>query len=152
MGYNYKILTQKNKMKKVFLFTISSLMLTFIFESCKKKDTTTTLQKIQAKWAIESVIDHEYDPSSSPADNTNTYQGVAATDYVDFRADGKVYSSLDGSADTSFYVLSGDTTIISDLLGSVKIQTLNDHALKLYGREDDPSTSSYFEETINLKK
>ena len=78
-------------------------------------------------------------------------RGVAA-DYVDFRADGKVYSFTDGSADTSDYVLSGDTTIIITASGNLKIQTLTDHALKLYGREDDPSTSSYFEETINLKK
>ena len=62
-------------MKKVFLFAISAITLTFTLESCKKKDTTTTLQKIQAKWAIESIIDHEYDPSSSPADVTDTYQG-----------------------------------------------------------------------------
>ena len=126
-------------------------MLTFIFESCKKKDTATTLQKIQAKWSIESVIDHEHDPSSLPIDTTVTTLGVA-TDYIDFRSDGKVYSFFDGSADTSAYALSGDTSIIISTSGNLKIQSLTDHVLKLYEKEDDPSTSSYFEETINLKK
>jgi hypothetical protein len=138
-------------MKKVFLFTMSAIMLTFIFESCKKKDTATTLQKIQAKWSIESVIDHEHDPSSLPIDTTVTTLGVA-TDYIDFRSDGKVYSFFDGSADTSAYALSGDTSIIISTSGNLKIQSLTDHVLKLYEKEDDPSTSSYFEETINLKK
>lgn len=126
-------------------------MLTFIFESCKKKDTATTIQKIQAKWSIESVIDHEHDPSSLPIDTTVTTLGVA-TDYIDFRSDGKVYSFFDGSADTSAYALSGDTSIIISTSGNLKIQSLTDHVLKLYEKEDDPSTSSYFEETINLKK
>jgi hypothetical protein len=138
-------------MKKVFLFTMSAIMLTFIFESCKKKDTATTIQKIQAKWSIESVIDHEHDPSSLPIDTTVTTLGVA-TDYIDFRSDGKVYSFFDGSADTSAYALSGDTSIIISTSGNLKIQSLTDHVLKLYEKEDDPSTSSYFEETINLKK
>ena len=131
---------------------MSAIMLTFIFASCKKnKNTATTLQKIQTKWSVESVIDHEHDPSSLPIDTTTTYLGVA-TDYVDFRNDGKVYSYFDGSADTSPYTLSGDTTIIINLLGKFKIQSLTDHVLKLYDKEDNPSTSSYFEEYINLKK
>lgn len=138
-------------MKKVLLFLMSAITLTFIFESCKKKDKITTLQKIQAKWAIETLIYHEYDPSASPADFTDTYQGVA-TDYIDFRTDGKAYSFFDGLADTSTYVLSGDTAIIADFSGTLKIQSLTDHVLKLYSKEDDPSTSGYFEETINLKK
>lgn len=81
--------------------------------SCKK-DKATTLQKIQAKWSVESIIDHEHDPSF---DTTITTQGVPA-DYIDFRNDGKVYSFLDGSRDTSAYALSGDTTISINLSGS----------------------------------
>jgi hypothetical protein len=141
-------------MKKLFLFSSSVIMLAFIFESCKKdKDTSpaTTLQKIQAKWSVESIIVHEYDP---PSDLTDTTQGVAvATDYVDFRTDGKVYSFLAGELDTSSYTLSGDTTIIVDLFANFKIQSLTDHVLKLYTKgSDDPTLPAYWEFYYNLKK
>jgi hypothetical protein len=139
-------------MKKLSLFILSMLIVAYTMVSCSKsKDTTptqTTLQKIQSKWLVDNLVDHYHDPS---LDTTIITTGTAS-DYVDFRTDGKVYTSFSGSQDTSTYALVGDTTILITLIGNYKIQTLTDHILKLYGREDDPSTSAYFEETINLKK
>ncbi|MEP6615939.1 MAG: hypothetical protein ABJA57_05140 [Ginsengibacter sp.] len=139
-------------MKKLPLFIVSTLIVGYTMVSCSKsKDKTatqTTLQKIQAKWQVDNLIDHLHDPTF---DTTITSVGTAS-DYVDFRTDGKVYTFFDGSADTSTYALVGDTSILITLIGNYKIQTLTDHILKLYGREDDPSTSAFFEETINLKK
>lgn len=139
-------------MKKAFKFIISIIVLSLFIYSCKKKDSTTAvLQKVQAKWSIVRIIDHFHDPGSIPADTTDTYTGVNG-DYIDFRTDGKAYTNLGGSADTSGYTLSGDTSIIIASGGNYKIQTLTSNAFTLYGREDDPSSLSYYEETINLKK
>ena len=124
------------------------LLMASVLHSCKKDKKQTTTQKVQVKWSVESIIDHEHDPF---LDTNITTLGTTA-DYIDFRTDGKVYSSVDGGQDTSAYALSGDTSIIIVNNGSFTIQSLTDHVLKLYGRADDPSTSSYFEETLNLKK
>src|SRR5207237_5526790 len=79
-----------------------------------------TLQKIQAKWNVGNVkFDYVGD------DDDSTYTG-AATDYIDFRTDGKVYTNVANEKDTSLYklvndtklVIDGDTTVIKQLSGS----------------------------------
>ena len=126
-------------------------MVGYVFVSCKKSDKKTTqltvLQRIQAKWGIESVIDHEH--LTAGFDTTVTSAGTAS-DYVDFRSDGKVYFSFGGTSDTTTYALVGDTSILIQLVGTYKIQTLTDNQLKLYTKEED--ASGYLEEYLNLKK
>ncbi len=137
-------------MKKLFLFFVSVIMLAFIVESCKKKDkdtSKTTLQKIQAKWSIESIIDNDYSSSEIYRDTTVG----TAVDYIDFRSDGRVYSFIDNLGDTAAYSLNGDTAI-NVYSESYRIQSLTDHMLTLYAKENDPLSSDYSEEFINLKK
>jgi len=139
-------------MKKAFALFITAIFIAYVFVSCSKsKDTTaqlTVTQKIQNKWLVDNLVDHFHDPTF----DTTVISAGTASDYVDFRTDGKVYTFFDGSADTSTYAVVGDTSILITLIGNYKIQALTDHTLKLYGREDDPSSSAYFEETINLKR
>ena len=140
-------------MKQLLSFAILAFFVTYIFESCKKSDkkvTLTTTQQVQAKWTLESLIDHEH-VNSPVFDSTITTPGTAA-DYLDFRADGKVYSSLGGSLDTTTYAIVGDTSILIVSAGSYRIQTLTANAMKLYTKLDVPSWPGYIEEYINLKK
>ena len=141
-------------MKKAFLLVLSFILIAYVFVSCskdKKEIVTpplTTLQKIQAKWLVESIVDHLHDPTD---DTTLIYDGVPS-DYVDFKSNGKVYLDVGGSADTSTYAVVGDTSLLLTNYGTYKIQSLTDHILKLFVREDNTSTGFFIEETINLKK
>ncbi len=85
------LLKQKPFMKRslILIFFLTSLSVI----SCKKEDKEkTTIEKIQAKWTLESVVVHIAD-YSVPYDTT-LFQAGTANDYFDFRADGKVYSFL----------------------------------------------------------
>src|SRR4051812_46669129 len=77
--------------------------------SCDKnndKPANNTLSKIQAKWKVNNVKFEEGGEDS-------TYTGVA-TDYMDFRTDGKVYTNLANEKDTSAYSLVNDTKLVVD--------------------------------------
>lgn len=77
--------------------------------SCDKdndKPANTTLSKIQAKWKVANV-------KFNIGAEDSTYTG-AATDYVDFRTDGKVYTSIGTQKDTSAYSLVNDTKLVVD--------------------------------------
>jgi hypothetical protein len=89
--------------------------------SCDKKNdkpVNNTLTKVQAKWKVNSI-------KFTYGEDDSTYTGVA-TDYIDFRTDGKVYTNVDNEKDTSLYsvvndtklVVDGDTAVIKQLSGN----------------------------------
>ncbi len=136
-------------MKRVIIL-LGFLSVLSVF-SCKKDDKVkekTTLEKVQAKWGIENITIHFVDPSQ-PIDTTVVFPGTAS-DYFEFKTDGKAYSMIDGESDISTYGLSGDSSIIHENFGTYKIVQLTDNVLKLYQREQQ--NDAFFEETLNLKK
>ncbi|MEP6615940.1 MAG: hypothetical protein ABJA57_05145 [Ginsengibacter sp.] len=142
---------------KKFLFIILAAMATFSMESCSKSNdksvpvpVVTTQQKIQARWTLENYIYHEH--GTNPVYDTTTVYTGTSSDYLDFKANGKVYYSLSEYSDSSTYSVIGDTTLFISQLGNYKILSLTDHALKLNFREDDAAIAGYFEETYNLNK
>ena len=77
--------------------------------SCDKKNdkpANNTLSKIQANWKVSNVKFEEGGADS-------TYTGTAS-DYMDFRTDGKVYTNLANDKDTSAYSLVNDTRLVVD--------------------------------------
>jgi hypothetical protein len=138
------------KTNKLYLSLLSVCLLTIV--SCKKEDEKTTAEKIQAKWQVESTY---YNDHIAGEDDSETLPGNAS-DYFDFRADGKLYYNLDGDADTLNYALQNDTKIIlqGSGFGTVfDIQNLTDNTLELYTKENDPDNTDDFSElAINLKK
>lgn len=137
---------------KKFLTVICVLSILSI-ASCKKDKKEevvekTTLEKIQAKWGVENITVRLAD-TSIPLDTTLVIPGKAS-DYFDFRVDGKVYSMFDGEGDTSTYALSGDSTILYQGFGDYKILVLTENSLKLYSKEEQ--SPELYEETLNLKK
>ena len=130
-------------MKKTVLVLLAGAAL---FTACKKSDNgTTTQQKIVNKWSV--VSDAGVDFYSGVA-HPYTYTGVA-TDYVDFRSDGKVYSNYGGSLDTTIYSIISDQLIKIDTDTS-QIKTLTDNSFVLYNKQT--SGANYSESTITLKK
>lgn len=135
-------------MKKIITSAVLVLLVTFYLPACKKSDKKqTTIEKIQGKWQLQTDIDNEH---LSGQDNITTITGGPA-DIFDFRTDGKVYSNLQGQADTSTYVLSGDTKIVIHGFVTYDITTLTSNSFILHIKETLGGTD-FDEETISLKK
>lgn len=120
-----------------------------ILPACKKTDTQapqTTQQKLQAKWQLDTYVENDH---FLGADHFQNLTG-GPNDYLDFRADGKVYVSLFGMKDTSVYALSGDTKIVIDGTVIYDIKTLTANSFIMY--QKDIYGSDFFEQTFTMKK
>jgi hypothetical protein len=138
-------------MKKLILLAFAA---TSILVACKKKSedvVKTTAEKVQGLWKVTSIVSNEY---YSNANHPNT-QGGIPSDYLDFRADGKVYSQIGNpnspyARDTSSFSIVNDNTIKVDGLDAT-IKTLNDNQFILYSKDTYSQTPlAYDESTITL--
>jgi hypothetical protein len=139
-------------MKKIITSIVIVTLVTMFLQACKKSDTTTTLpqttlQKIQAKWTLESIVENNY---YSGSNHTNTTTGTS-TDYLDFKTDGKVYYSISGFTDVVTYSLINDTRILIDGTETYEIKTLTANSFVLYQKTIRNATD-YDEETIIMKR
>jgi hypothetical protein len=119
------------------------------FSACKKDDKPqTTLEKLQAKWTLNKQINHFVYLGNQQYDTTST-----AGDYIDFRTDGKAYSKVAGTLDTSAYSLLTDTRLITNsgsANDTLDIQTLTLNALQLHYKTN--MATGYYESTFYLSK
>jgi len=135
-------------MKKIITSTALVLLAIFFLSACKKSNKQqTTLEKIQGVWQLETDVDNEH---VSGQDNITTTSGGPG-DILDFRSDGKVYSNIQGEADTSTYALSGDTKIVIEGFETFDITTLTANIFVLDNKEIIGGTD-FDEETITLKR
>lgn len=139
-------------MKKIITSIAIVTVVTFYLSACKKSDTqrTTTqtpLQKIQAKWQLQTYV---YNDHYANMDHLTNLTG-GANDYLDFRTDMKVYTYLFGSRDTSTYALSGDTKVVIDGTDIFDIKTLTNNSFIMYNK-DNGSGTDYEEITFTMKK
>ncbi|MEO5942194.1 MAG: hypothetical protein ABIP30_02430 [Ferruginibacter sp.] len=140
-------------MKKLLLVISVITLSTILFSACKKSDNSqgATNGSVQAKWSLDKDISDDYYLN---VHNRDTTYGLS-TDYIDFRADGKVYSKVDVSLDTSNYqvlsnnkiVLGGPNPLDKD---TFDIQTLTSSQFVLHSKQF--SGADYYEETVYLKK
>lgn len=136
-------------MKKIIIPMAVATLIVFCITACKKTDNQqpqTTLQKIQAKWQLQTYYSNDH---FSGVDHIQNVTGTAS-DYLDFRPDGKVYSSLLGSRDTVTYSLVNDTQLLIDGSTKYDIKTLTSNSFVIY--EKDISGSDFLEETITMAK
>ena len=130
--------------KTIYLFLATAA----IFTACKKDDTTvtkTTAQKVLGKWGVVSEVTVSY---RSGVATTYTLPG-AATDYADFRTDGKIYFYVENKYDTSTYKIINNQSITIDA-DSAQIKTLTDNSFVLEEKYYNGSDST--KSTISLKK
>jgi hypothetical protein len=131
-------------MKKVLLLLIASVALS---TACKKKDVEKTpAEKVAGLWNFNSLVFNEY---YSNANHITTTNGISG-DYVDFRADGKVYSRMAGQKDTVAYSVVSAATLKVDGL-DYEIKALTDNQLVIYNKTVVSSTI-YDEGTLNLSR
>ena len=118
-----------------------------LFTACKKTETaaTTTAQKILGKWTYVSDVYTYYSQGTS---KTTTTLGNAS-DYSDFRVNGKVYTQFHNSLDTSDYKIINDNKISIDGDTSL-IKTLTATSFIAYNKRVSVRDSS--ETTGTFKK
>jgi outer membrane lipoprotein-sorting protein len=134
-------------MKKLFIALIA---FTALFSACKKKDVEKTVaEKLAGKWKVTSYVSNDY---YSGANHPSTTPGGAG-DYVDFRADGKVYSKEGNNPeDVSAFSLVNDNTVKIDN-EDFTIKAITETQLVLYQKDQTSTTPlEYFEITLNLYK
>lgn len=135
-------------MKKSIYIT---LLVAAALVACKKDTSNpapTTSQQLQAKWHyVSSVINNYY----SGAPHMITLTGNA-TDYADFRNDGKLYSFTLGSYDTAAYAILSDSKLWIDTpQDEFEIRTLTGSDCVLYNKEVISATE-FTETTVTLHK
>src|ERR1700692_3642906 len=124
-------------MKKIIPSVALALLVTFYLPACKKTDKQpTTIEKVQAKW---NLVTDTFNDHVSGQDNISTITG-ATGDIIDFRTDGKVYSNIQGGADTSTYALSGDTKIVINGILNYDITTLTSNSFILHDKVSQGGT------------
>ncbi|MDB5250792.1 MAG: hypothetical protein JWQ40_5186 [Segetibacter sp.] len=104
-------------MKKSFLYYLITIsLIVFIGYSCQKEYTAdvnnnpadTTLNKLLGKWNLTSIT-----ISAINGPDVLRVNGQPG-DILEFRNDGRVYTSIDNTSDTSAYkILADDSTIVS---------------------------------------
>lgn len=103
-------------MKTLRITSLLCIGTVLLLSSCDKDDDEqTALQRLQNKWKIDSIKTVFHTP---PTNATITYTGQAA-DYYDFRADGKLYTSVNGDLDTLLYNLINNNQIVVNNDGSL---------------------------------
>ena len=136
-------------MKKTALFYLIILtLIVFISYSCQKEYTAelinnpadTTLNKLLGRWNLTSITIFE---NNGPGVLRITGQ---PGDILEFRNDGRVYTSIDNTSDTSAYkILADDSTIVSHYIlrgvpdpqaDTITIRKLTSNLLILVGKLD----------------
>jgi hypothetical protein len=128
--------------KQILLLALVAIF----FTACKKDDNvevpeTSTAQKLLGVWKIQSVV---YNNFFNGADHINTQTGTA-TDFFEFRNNGKVYSQFQNSYDSTVYnVPTNNTVNIEGLIFEIK--TLTATQLKLYNKITISTTPLAYDE------
>ena len=121
--------------------TFLLLSITVLFIACNKDDDEqTTAQKLMNKWSVSTIVEDNNGTVS-------TYQAMPS-DYIDYRADGKVYYNTFSSPDTFTYTILNDKYIVQDNSDTLEIKTLTSNTLVLYYH----NTNNTYKYTENLFK
>ncbi|ANE51426.1 lipocalin family protein [Flavisolibacter tropicus] len=139
---------------KLLLVALLAVSISFL-SSCKKDksddadqvmSTEEVAAKILGKWSISSV---QYNNHYNGTDHKETYPGTA-TDYVEFKSDGLMYTSFRGVTDISTYKVKNDKVITIDD-DPASIQEISDKVLRLYTK-DETGTFGFTELMYNLNR
>ncbi len=108
---------------KHFKFLAFAIAVIFFAASCSKDkgDKPSSNASIQARWSVSNIVTVE------PNDETSTYTGKDG-DFVEFKTDGTMSSSVDGYEQTVDYEIVDATHVNVD--GSIsEIKELTSHKL-----------------------
>ena len=129
--------------KLIFGLLLSSIL----FAACNKNDDINDIDnKLQHRWAVTDALLY----AGAPINDTIIYFTGTAADYFDFRNNGKVYTYLNGEADTSDYRIITGNKLVIDNQDTATIRILTNSNLQLYSR--DINNGLVQETTVNMKR
>ncbi|HZI68525.1 MAG TPA: lipocalin family protein [Hanamia sp.] len=132
---------------KKFLSAFAILaFFSFSFTACKKEKTKTAAEQIVGTWQLTSIV---YNEHTNGADHTISSNDFTSSDTYEFRADGTVYATVQGSSDNSTYTISDNKLTITDD-DTYDIKTLDAHNMVLYVK--DVNGADHTEATITFKR
>jgi hypothetical protein len=150
LGYFMKHLVPNgvNGSRPLTIITCVALLALSIVSACKKEEKGTT-EKLMNKWAVVQINDTSYVPNSAPA--INPYNGKVG-DYMDFRRDGRMYSSIAGALDTAQYTYSEAKLKVYINNFQYNILYLTDNSMILWDPHYGSSTTTYVSHKVTLKR
>jgi len=136
--------------KKHELFTVFFLLgaALITLPHCKKNNDKSITEKLMNKWTLVQTVDTFY---STAAPQITPYTGKA-TDYMDFRTDGNLYSYVNNVHDTTGYTYSEIKLSVDVKAHHFTILTLTDQSMVLYDPHYTTTTASYTATKITLKR
>jgi hypothetical protein len=125
-------------------------LLTLLIAACKKDDNNGLTSKLMNRWSLVSITDTSYVPNAAPA--ISKYDG-AGDDYMDFRKDGNLYSSILKALDTAAYMYSEANLKLTIRDFKYNIVYLTDNSLVLWDPHfSSGGTTSYVAHKVILKR
>jgi hypothetical protein len=126
-----------------------ALITVLIAGACKKDDEKGFTARLMNKWSLVQIVDSVYSSSGSPV--TSEYPGKT-TDYMDFRKDGKLYSSINSTFDTANYTYSEANFKVNVKGFKYNVLILTDETMILHEPNFAASSSGHTAYKITLKK
>ena len=132
------------------LATIACVAFLFVLIAACKKDKGNDLTgKLMNKWSLVQILDTVYTSGAAPV--AAKYDGKA-DEYMDFRKDGKLYSFIKSTYDTTSYTYSESNFKLNVEGFQYEIQILTDNTLVLHEPHFTTSTLAYHAYKITLKR
>jgi len=124
-------------------------LLTLFIAACKKDNGTGVTLKLMNHWSLVQINDTTYVPNTAPA--FSKYDG-AGDDYLDFRKDGKLYSSVMKALDTAQYIYSEANLKLSVRDFQYKIVYLTDNSMVLWDPHFSSGSTTYISHKVTLRR
>lgn len=124
-------------------------LLTLFIAACKKEDNNGVTLKLMNRWGLVQINDTTYIPNSAPV--ISKYEGTG-DDYLDFRKDGKLYSSIMKSLDTAQYIYSEVNLKLNVRDFQYKIVYLTDNSMVLWDPHFSTGATSYIAHKVTLRR
>jgi hypothetical protein len=132
------------------LTTIASVaLLTLLIAACKKDDDKGLTLKLMNRWSLVQINDTSYVPNTAPA--ISKYDG-AGDDYLDFRKDGNLYSSVLKTLDTAAYYYSETNLKLNVRDFKYTIVYLTDNSMVLWDPHFSSGSTSYISHKVTLRR
>jgi hypothetical protein len=123
---------------------------TVLIAACKKDDKKGVTEKLMNKWSLVQIVDTVYSSSGSGPVITK-YDGKTE-EYLDFRKDGKLYSSIDKKYDTANYTYSEANLKVNVQGFRYDVLILTENTMILHEPHYAVSTGTYAAYKITLKR
>jgi|GEM_PF-5797269 len=124
-------------------------LLPLLIAACKKNEDKGVTLKLMNRWSLVQINDTSYVPNSAPA--ISKYDGTG-DDYMDFRKDGKLYSSIMKALDTAQYIYSEINLKLNVRDFQYKILYLTNNAMVLWDPHFSTGSSSYIGHKVTLRR